>query len=323
MNEQQSQLMLTINLLSYLYNKNYLIKSKELSEEFNLSPRSIRRIISDLRDIGYDIESVSGPHGGYRLNRSNIILPVRLSDQEMLHWQTIENTVSSSDINNKDEVLKTLSVISIQSQLQSSYTPDIYTTRIMLPERQKHIDFVHKTLTDAMMLKQRVEIKYQGHKTKIEDVEWREFRPQQFQIFNHIQYIKGYYNTESDSFRTLRLSRFIDIRIINKKYSFNENFEADNNNAPFSQNVYKKYAVKLKIFKGPHDLLDYQYGDRQSVEEFEDYYIVNFDLEGDRIIINLVLSLGINCELLEPQSIRDQIKKEYEILNNIYKEDAQ
>lgn len=318
MNEQQSQLMLTINILSYLYNKNYLVKGKELSEQFNLTSRSIRRIISDLRDIGYDIESISGPQGGYRLNRSNIILPVRLSDEEKDHWQTIENTVSSSDISNKEEVLKTLSVISIQSQLQASYTPDIYTTRILLPERKKQIDHVHRVLNEAMTLKQRVEIKYQSHNNN-KELEWREFRPQQFQIFNHIQYIKGYYDSTSSSFRTLRLSRFVDIRLIKKKYSFNENFERDNNDSAFSQNVYKSYPVKLKIYKGPHDLLDYQYGENQSVEEFDDHYIMRFDLAGDRIIINLVQTLGINCELLEPESIRKQIKEEYIQLTEIYK----
>lgn len=317
MNEQQSQLMLTINILSYLYNKNYLVKGKELSERFNLSPRSIRRIVSDLRDIGYDIESVSGPHGGYRLNRSNIILPVRLSDAEKDHWQTIENTVSSSDISNKADVLKTLNIISIQSQLQASYTPDIYTTRVLLPERKKHIDHVHRTLNEAMTLKQRVEIKYQSHNNN-KELEWREFRPQQFQIFNHIQYIKGYYDSDSNSFRTLRLSRFVDIRIIKKKYSFNENFEKDNNDSAFSQNVYKTYPVTLKIYKGPHDLLDYQYGENQKVTEFDDHYIMNFDLAGDRIIINLVQTLGVNCELLEPISIRKMIKEEYERLSKIY-----
>lgn len=320
MNEQQSQLMLTINILSYLYNKNYLIKSNELSEQFNLSSRSIRRIISDLRDIGYDIESVSGPHGGYRLNRSNIILPVRLSDTEKDHWQTIENTVSSSDISNKEDVLKTLNIISIQSQLQASYTPDIYTTRVLLPERKKHIDHVHRVLNEAMTLKQRVEIKYQGH-NNTKELEWREFRPQQFQIFNHIQYIKGYYDLDSSSFRTLRLSRFVDIRMIKKKYSFNENFEKDNNDSAFSQNVYKTYPVKLKIYKGPHDLLDYQYGENQKVVEHDDHYIMSFDLAGDRIIINLVQTLGINCELLEPMSIRKKISQEYETLYNIYKEE--
>lgn len=318
MNEQQSQLMLTINILSYLYNKNYLVKGSELGEAFNLTARSIRRIISDLRDIGYDIESVSGPHGGYRLNRSNIILPVRLSDAEKLHWQSIENTVQSSDINNKEEVLKTLNVISIQSQLQASYTPDIYTTRTLRPERKKHIDYIHRILTDAMNLKQRVEIKYQSQ-NNTKELKWREFRPQQFQIFNHIPYIKGYYDTDSASFRTLRLSRFVDIRMIKKKYSFNENFEIDNNNSAFSKNVYKTYAVKLKIFKGSHDLLDYQYGENQTIEEYNDYYIMSFDLAGDRIIINLVQSLGINCELLEPLNIREQIRKEYEHLNKIYK----
>lgn len=320
MNEVKSQLILTINILSYLYNKNYLVKGSELAKEFNLSSRSIRRIVSDLRDLGYDIESISGPHGGYRLNKSNIILPVRLSDLEKEHWQTIENTISSSDISNKDDVLKTLNIISIQSQLESTYTPEIYTTRALLASKIKQIDNIHKTLNEAMIQKRRVEIKYQSQ-SNTSDIKWREFRPQQFQIFNNIHYIKGYYDTSSDSFRTLRLSRFLDIRLINKKYSFNENFTKDNNNSAFSKNVYKTYPVKLKITKGNHDLLDYQYGDNQKVDEFSDHYIMTFDLAGDKIIVNLVQSLGIFVELLEPKNIRDIIKEEYRLLKAMYEEE--
>lgn len=318
MNEIQSKLSLTINLLSYLYKKNYLIKSDELAKEFNLSVRTIRRLISELRDLGYDIESVSGAHGGYRLNKSNVILPVRLSDQEKEHWQVIENIIYSSDINNKSEVLKTLNIVSIQSQLEANYIPQIYSTRTLLPEKIAHIDFVHKMLNDAMLTKRRVLIKYSSHSNN--NVEWREFRPQQFQIFNNIHYIKGYYSLDSESFRTLRLSRFEDIKLSDKKYSFNENFDKDNNDSAFSQNVYKTYAVKLKIMKANHDLLDYQYGNKQEVIEFENYYILKFELAGDIIIKNLVQSLGVYCELLEPLSIRKTLQEEAKIISDRYKE---
>ncbi len=313
--EEKSQLILTIDLLSYLFNKNYLVSGDELSENFNLSKRTVRRIISDLRTLGYDIESVSGRYGGYRLNKANVLLPIRLTNAEQIHWQNVVNTISSSDISEKNEVMSLLNTIAIQSQLESSYSPDIYTTKVLVDEVKDKINFVQKVLNESISSKQRVEIKYLNS-------DWREFRPQQFQIFNQIPYIKGYYDSHSSSFRILRLSRFKDIRLIKAKYSFNENFEKDNNKSAFSANVYKTYEVKLKLSKNDPDILDYVYGDNQKVYEYDDHFITTFNLAGDQVIKQLVYSLGVNCELLEPLSIREDLKREYKLLNDIYKEDV-
>ncbi len=138
-------------------------------------------------------------------------------------------------------------------------------------------------------------------------------------MFNGILYIKGYYSDSSESFRILRLSRFVDIKLSHKKYSFNKNFEKDNDESAFSQAVYKLYHVKLKIYKGNHDLLDYKYGDNQIIEEFDDYYILKFDLAGDLLIKELVLSMGSFCQLLEPVNIRREIIKEIIEISKLYK----
>ncbi len=314
-----SKLLLSIELLSFLYANNYLIKSDILSERFNLSKRSIRRIINDLRSIGYDIESVSGPYGGYRLNKSSLILPINLSDQNKLLWKKLITTIEASDINDKEEVINLLKLISINSNLHQDYNYDVYLTKKLLPEKNKHINYVLDTLNKAMDLKQRVLIKYQSLDKS--DTKWNEFRPQQFQIFNQIPYIKGYYDSDSSSFRTLRLSRFIDVKLIDKKYSFNENFDIDNNKSAFSKNIYKTYDVVLKIFKTSHDLLDYEYGDNQSIIEYDDHYILKFTLAGDQIIKELVLNMGKNAILLKPISIVEMIKKEISILNDLYKKE--
>lgn len=308
---ENSQFTQVLNILTYLYNRQYLVKGSELSEHFKLSSRSIRRIISELRSIGYNIESISGPNGGYKLNKSNVILPVRLSEVERNHWQTIENTILSSDINQKDEVLNTLKIISIQSQLSTNYVPEVYVTKQLNANLKSKMEKFHQTLTDAMQNKQRVQIIYNNGPK-------REFRPQQFQIFNSVAYIKGYYDSSSDSFRTLRLSRFNDIQLINKKYSFNENFEIDNDNSAFSKNIYAQYNVVLKIYPGMHDILDYVYGDNQSITKYPDYSLLKFSMSGDQMIKQLVYSFGVNCEIIEPLIVRDAIKQELNEISGRY-----
>lgn len=316
--EDRSQLVLTIELLTLLENNRGFIKSKDLADKFSLSQRSIRRIISDLRGLGYDIISVSGPYGGYKLNRAKTLFPVNMSPDDKRTFESIVNTIRASDQSNKQTALKLLDIIGYQTKLQSSINTEVYSTKKLLKSKKLEIDKFIVVLTKAIDKKQRVEIKYLSlNKTKA-DLKWQEFRPEQFQLFNGINYVKGYYNTESDSFRTLRLSRFEAIRLINKKYSFNDNFEVDNDKSAFSQAIYKAYQVKLKILKGNHDILDYKYGDNQKLTTYEDYHILEFDLAGDLIIKELVLSMGAFCEIIKPIKLRKVISEEIKQMQSKY-----
>lgn len=315
-----SKLTLAIDILTYLYSKNTYVKASELSEEFSLTTRSIRRLISELREAGYDIVSVSGRYGGYKLFRSNIILPVIISDSHKRAFLTIENTIKGADIPNKEKVLQLLDIIGIQSQLGSFLNTEVYSTKKLLESSRNKIETVYKTLLLAIEKKQRVEIKYLSLNTESNDLVWREFRPQSFQIFNGTIYVKGYYDSNSSSFRTLRLSRFEAIRLIEKKYSFNENFNRDNDQSAFSQLVYKLYKVQLKIFAGNHDLLDYKYGENQTIEKFDDYYILKFNLAGDIVIKDLVFSMGAFCELIKPDSIRQEIIADLKLMQSKYQD---
>lgn len=315
----KTKLSQTINLLTFLYSQSTFIKGEDLSEKFSLSKRSIRRLISELRDLGYDIESITGPYGGYKLNRSQLILPVKMTSSDKQAFLAIKNTIKGSDLLNKEASLRLLDIIGLQSQLSSVINTEVYFTKKLLPQKSHQIENVYAILNQAISEKRRVEIKYQSLSKTKTDLLWQEFRPQAFQVFNGIIYIKGYYSESSESFRILRLSRFEDIKLSHKKYSFNKNYEKDNAESAFSKAVYKMYHVKLKIYKGNHDLLDYKYGDSQVIEEFDDHYILKFDLAGDLLIKELVLSMGSFCQLLEPINIRREIIKEIIEISKLYK----
>ena len=47
----------------------------ELESRLEVSRRTVRRDIERLRDLGYPIESVSGPAGGYRLEAGTSMPP--------------------------------------------------------------------------------------------------------------------------------------------------------------------------------------------------------------------------------------------------------
>ncbi|UCR89483.1 helix-turn-helix transcriptional regulator [Mycetocola spongiae] len=55
-----------------------------LAERLEISPRTVRRDIERLRDMGYHILSTMGPDGGYRLAAGNELPPLLFDDEQVL-----------------------------------------------------------------------------------------------------------------------------------------------------------------------------------------------------------------------------------------------
>ncbi|GAA2751770.1 helix-turn-helix transcriptional regulator [Amnibacterium kyonggiense] len=53
-----------------------------LAGRLNVSPRTIRRDVDRLRELGYRIQSVSGPTGGYRLSNGSELPPLLFDDDQ-------------------------------------------------------------------------------------------------------------------------------------------------------------------------------------------------------------------------------------------------
>src|SRR5690606_10268686 len=56
----------------------------DLAERLEVTPRTIRRDVARLRNLGYPVEAVAGPGGGYRLGAGGKLPPLLLDDNEAL-----------------------------------------------------------------------------------------------------------------------------------------------------------------------------------------------------------------------------------------------
>src|SRR5205814_8168157 len=57
----------------------------ELAERLEISGRTVRRDVARLRDLGYPVESLSGPGGGYRLRAGTAMPPLLPDDDAASH----------------------------------------------------------------------------------------------------------------------------------------------------------------------------------------------------------------------------------------------
>src|SRR5438105_8323702 len=57
---------------------------EQLADRLEVSGRTIRRDIERLRELGYPVESLTGPAGGYRLRAGSAMPPLLLDDWEAI-----------------------------------------------------------------------------------------------------------------------------------------------------------------------------------------------------------------------------------------------
>src|SRR5215212_454317 len=71
----------TLRLLSLLQTHRYWPGS-ELADRLEVSPRTVRRDVDRLRELGYPVDATRGAAGGYQLQAGAAVPPLLLDDDE-------------------------------------------------------------------------------------------------------------------------------------------------------------------------------------------------------------------------------------------------
>jgi predicted DNA-binding transcriptional regulator YafY len=75
----------------------------ELAERLDVTTRTVRRDIADLRDLGYPVEATAGRAGGYRLGAQGRLPPLLLTDDEAVAVAVGLRTTTFAGIGGNDE----------------------------------------------------------------------------------------------------------------------------------------------------------------------------------------------------------------------------
>ncbi len=76
---------------------------RELAERLEVSGRTIRRDIERLRDLGYPVDALTGPTGGYRLHAGTAMPPLLLDDDEAVAIGVGLRTAASASVTGIEE----------------------------------------------------------------------------------------------------------------------------------------------------------------------------------------------------------------------------
>ena len=108
-----------------------------LAERLEVSPRTVRRDVDRLRELGYRIKAMKGPDGGYRLAAGSELPPLLFDDQQAVAIAVALQSVSATGVDIDEAAARALA-----------------TVRQVMPSRLRHridgIRFTGTELTDRV-----------------------------------------------------------------------------------------------------------------------------------------------------------------------------
>src|SRR5437588_11990393 len=94
----------------------------ELAERLEVSGRTVRRDIERLRQLGYPVESLTGPAGGYRLRAGSAMPPLLLDDEEAIAIAVGLRTAARSSVTGIEETA-VRALLKLEQVLPTAFAP--------------------------------------------------------------------------------------------------------------------------------------------------------------------------------------------------------
>jgi len=82
-----------------------------LAERLEVSPRTVRRDVDRLRDLGYRVRATKGPDGGYRLDAGTDLPPLLFDDEQAVAVAVALQTATSSVAGIEEGALRALATV--------------------------------------------------------------------------------------------------------------------------------------------------------------------------------------------------------------------
>lgn len=296
------------------------INSSEIATKLETSTRSVQRYIKQLREAGIVIEASSGHMGGFLCPRGYQFNPIYLTPEERAVLTLAANSfLSHEGFPFKKELSNALNKITSNQHISNETLDNDYFS-IMLPprgdnERSKGLII---ELKNAMKNNRKVEIVYDSFSSG--QVKTRKLNP--YHIFFHdgFWYMVGHCHLRNE-IRTFRIDRIKNLQVLNEKYLLDERFD-------FEQYIKNSWSIakgeKTKVTIGffpPISRLieEAVWHESQQLEKLENGLLLfSVEVEGTWEIKKWIYGFGKYAEVLEPASLREEIREELREMSRNY-----
>jgi predicted DNA-binding transcriptional regulator YafY len=279
-----------------------------LAGDLETNPRNIPEYVKELRLIGFDIEPVHGKYGGYVLNRDSTFPAVRLSDAEreafMAGFEYLLLRNDFMEIENYKKAMQKVSSAIINRDSIIDETMLAYRFPLKMP--QEELEKRYFAIQQCIVNKTVLDIEYLSQKNEVTK---RTIHPYKLFMYNNAWFVLGFDESKGD-IRYFKLNRIQDFAVQHRKFVQLLTYkESDYLDEYGMKNNGEWYPIKLKL-TGNYAMLVKEriYGKDQTLEEVDDKTtILSVKMQNKENILVFVLGFGANCEVLEPEWLKEKL----------------
>ena len=313
-----------IEMLQIL-NTGRVYNATQLAELLDVNPRNIPEYAKELREVsmgsqgGFYIENVPGRYGGYKISGRACIPSLRFNPQETKSIDDALNYLSNrNDFPNKEEFIKAI------SKVYSSISKNIFKKELSIINRyplampEEEIEYRYNVLSDAILLKKAVKLKYISQKNVEKE---HIYHPYDLFMYNNAWFVIGWCETWNDVIY-FKLNRITHIEATEQKFRV---FAFYNKTDYIDEYGFKNngdwYHVEF-IASGTYASLVKEriYGKNQLLESIDEQHTkVSVDMQNEESILVFILGFNRNLEVLEPDWLKEKLADTGEFLISKYK----
>ena len=301
-------------MLEILYSRN-IVGIAELARLLDTNPRNIPEYKKELERAGYIIDTIPGRYGGYVLNKKYNFPSVRLTDTEKEGlMQGFDYLLSRNDFMRKDDYSKAMAKISAALMVTVASENTLVANRFPLAMPQEDIEARYAAMSYCIANKCAINIEYLSLSNEVSN---RTLHPYKLFMYNNAWFVLGFDESKGD-IRYFKINRIDKYTVQNRKFrvslTYNESDYLDEYG--MKQNG-EWYPIKLKL-TGNYAMLVKEriYGKKQTVETIDkNTSILSVEMQNKEDILSFVLGFGENCEVLEPDWLKEKV---VETIDKIY-----
>lgn len=276
-----------------------IVTAKELSEHFEVSVRTIYRDVEVLSEAGIPVYMSKGKGGGISLLPGFILDKTMITEEEKGEILSSLKAISAVDLsadNNADSVLRKLGSLFGRADVDwievdfSSWSDG---------EREAEL---FAKIKEAVIAKKIVHFSYVSVKGGESE---RIVEPLKLVYKGESWYLYGYCRKREDC-RFFKLTRIHDFSVTKER--FTRLCPGNVLKKQKGKNYAEPVKMKLKIGK---EMAFRVYDEYEKYTHLDDGdFLIETEFPNHEWAIYYVLGYGGNCEVLEPESVREQVKRE-------------
>lgn len=305
----------------FILKTNKIIKAKDIAEQLEVTEQQIRRYKETLSEY-FDIESVPGKNGGYKLNDKSFF-PFKeiLTQDEVYLLKEFIYGLDSDYLSNNSQVMSVIEKINFN--ILNGNDDENYNQIIPYSRVNNLNEEVHKLFNDiylSILENKTLIIKYKDNNGKVSE---RNVEPYQFITYKGEKYLVAFCLCRNGVrfFKLRRIMSFIKTSVkFEKKVNVKEIIKEykENNIGIFAG---KEYNIKLEITYPMANIIKERiWVENQVIDDtsYEDKIIYEAKMKGGPEIESWILSMGECVKIIEPIELRQIIHKKLEnMIKNI------